>query len=149
MKKIILKTIFTACLMFQATCYLAAQVPTIEYIYDQAGNRVSRRVIPLQQNIKKHTVPTDSIEVVKDFLGEMEVKLYPNPTKGLLLVEVTGGKSDKEMDLILYNGGGQTLVNKQATTGLNNLDLSNYPAGWYILQVKAGTEKKEYKIIKE
>jgi hypothetical protein len=148
MKKIILKTIFTACLLFQATCYLSAQVPTIEYVYDQAGNRVSRTIINIPPQGVKRQNPPDTV-AVKIMQGERSMKLYPNPTKGTLVIEISGGNTEEDIQLTLYNGQGQTLVNKPATTGLNNLDVSNYPAGWYILQVKAGTEKKEYKIIKE
>jgi len=53
------------------------------------------------------------------------------------------------MNLTLFNEQGQTLTTTKVTMGFNNVDLTRYPAGWYILQLKTGVTKKEYKIIKE
>jgi len=145
--KSLFKRLCILSILVMFTILLKAQ--TIEYTYDQAGNRTGRIVIPLtSQPSKKHTYQTDSV-IVKDKLGEREVKIYPNPTRGALGVEIYGGNSTDALTLMLYNGQGKLLYSANAAEGLNSLDMSAYPSGWYILQFQSGVIKKEYKIIKE
>lgn len=124
---------------------------TVSYTYDQAGNRTSRTTItlpPPPQNAKQHTEATDSV-VVKDMIGERTITVFPNPTKGALGINIAGENYEDNMNITLFNGQGQLLINIKATIGLNSVDLTRYPAGWYILQLQTGTTKKEYKIIKQ
>lgn len=127
------------------------QAQTVEYSYDQAGNRTSRQIVNLgsgSSQAKRNTETADSI-VVKDILGKLEVKIFPNPTKGALGVELTGINPEITTRISVYGGQGAQLYNVVATEGFNPLDFSKYPEGWYILRIEAGTERKEYKIIKQ
>lgn len=123
---------------------------TVSYSYDQAGNRISRTIVlnSPPDKAKRNTETTDSV-VVKDILGKLEVKIFPNPTKGALGVELTGINPDIITRISVYGGQGAQLYNAVAIEGLNPLDFSKYPEGWYILRIEAGTERKEYKIIKQ
>jgi len=118
----------------------------VAYDYDMAGNRTARRIITLQQ-AKRHQ-PTDSV-VIKETIGERTIKVFPNPTRGALGIDIQGGDSKQELRLMIYSGAGAILYNQSATEGLNPIDMTQYPQGWYVLRVVAGTEKKEYKIVKE
>jgi hypothetical protein len=64
-------------------------------------------------------------------------------------IDIQGGDSKEELSLIIYSGAGAVLYNQPATEGLNSIDMTQYPQGWYVLRVLAGTEKREYKIVKE
>ncbi len=86
---------------------------------------------------------------MKNIQGEREMKLYPNPTKGTLMIEIFGGNTEDEINLTLYDGQGKALTAQKVATGLNTLDLTHYPAGWYVMLIQAGNTRKEYKIIKE
>lgn len=120
---------------------------TVSYTYDQAGNRLTRTIILGQSNVKRHQ-PTDSV-VIKETIGERTIKVFPNPTRGALGIDIQGGDSKEELRLIMYSGAGAVLYNQPATEGLNPIDMTQYPQGWYVLQVVSGTEKREYKIVKE
>ncbi len=119
---------------------------TISYDYDYAGNRISRKVVSLPQSIKGQ--PVDSV-LVEDMLGARNILVYPNPTKGALGVEITGGDWDEDIRLILYNGQGVTFYHAKAQQGINPVDMTAYPKGWYIIRVQAGEKRKEFKVIKE
>jgi hypothetical protein len=125
-----------------------AQSSRVDYTYDQAGNRTARLIIYEASLIKKYNQPTDSV-VIKDQLAGLELKFYPNPTKGMLRVEINGSEADSELNMVIYDAQGRILLNSKANEGTNTLDLTRYAAGWYVLRVQAGTNKKEYKIIKE
>jgi hypothetical protein len=146
MKKLIITTIVLA---FVLLC----QAQSIEYGYDNAGNRVSRRIIDMggPQNAKKSNagVEDDSEAIAEqaeeEIITDRNVKIYPNPTKGILGIELYGEYTEEQSVLTLYNGQGALLVTQKVSEGRNVLDLSAYPAGWYILRVGG----KEYKIIKQ
>lgn len=133
--------------IFLAAVIIWSNSQTISYNYDYAGNRISRKVVPLPpQGAKKQ--PVDSI-VVEDILGERNILVYPNPTKGALGIEITGGDWDEDIRLMLYSGQGVMLYNANANQGINPVDMTAYPKGWYILRVQAGEQRKEFKVIKE
>jgi len=135
--------IFLAAVIFQCNSQ------TISYDYDYAGNRISRKVVllpPPPQGAKKQV--TDSV-VVEDMLEDRNILVYPNPTKGILGVEITGGDWDEDILLILYNGQGVMLYHANAQQGINPVDMTAYPKGWYILRVQEGEKRKEFKVIKE
>ena len=123
-------------------------VDKVVYDYDMAGNRISRKVITIPSQGIKRQEPTDSV-VIKETIGERTIKVFPNPTRGALGIDIQGGDSKQELRLIIYSGAGAVLYNQPATEGLNPVDMTQYPQGWYVLSVIAGTEKREYKIVKE
>lgn len=120
----------------------------IVFDYDQAGNCISRKIIPLSspQGVKQQ--PKDSV-VIDDLLGEQKILIYPNPTKSTLKVEITGSEWKDDTSLILFNAQGMMLYSAHAQQGINQVDLSAYPKSWYILCVQINDKRKEYKIIKE
>lgn len=122
---------------------------TISYDYDSSGNRISRKVITLSpppQGVKSS--PVDSV-VVAAIIGERQVLIYPNPTKGALGVDITGGDTEESIRLILYNGQGVMLYTTNATQGINIIEMSPFPKGWYILRVATEMKIEEFKIIKQ
>ena len=129
-----------------STFYIAAQ-NTISYTYDQAGNRISRTITLGPGNVKRHQ-PTDSV-VIKETIGERTIKVFPNPTRGALGIEIQGGDPKQELRLQIYSGAGAVLYNQPATEGLNSIEMTAYPEGWYVLRVVAGEKQTEFKIIKQ
>ena len=126
-----------------------AQNQGISYAYDNAGNRISRKIVDLslpQTHIKRDSVAPAP---VIDQLGERKITIYPNPTKGMLAVEITGGDDKDQLQISLYNTDGKQLQNRKVVSGSNSVNMATYPAGWYILRVQAGEKRTEFKIIKQ
>ena len=119
----------------------------VSYAYDQAGNRISRRVVPLNStpdHVKKSEKPTP----IEEQLGERKISVYPNPTKGNLGISITGEEIKEKITIDLFNAQGTLLMSKKAESEMTTLQLSRYPTGWYILRVTEGEKIKEFKIIK-
>ena len=77
------------------------QAQKVGYDYDMTGNRISRKVVNLDNPNQTETpVP------VKNQLGERKITVYPNPTKGALAVEMTGGDQKDQMSLSLFSSQG-------------------------------------------
>ncbi|MDD3077750.1 MAG: T9SS type A sorting domain-containing protein [Paludibacter sp.] len=143
MKKLLLflTLTFTSLIVFGQT--------TVSYEYDQAGNRIVRKVITLEASSAKKHVETPDTAVVNDKLGEQEVSIYPNPTRGHLGVEIKGMEETEIVQITIYNGQGAVMYNKPANAGINSIDLRAYSTGWYIMRLESGETRKEYKIIKQ
>lgn len=135
-------------------CFLSlsvtAQSQKIEYAYDYAGNRISRTVVVLPPSqVKKHTDDTIPPKPVEEKLGIRTIKIYPNPTKGMLAVEIMGGDENDAIEIQLISGQGIRLQTLKPATEKTPVDMRNYPTGWYILRIVAGKEIKEMKIVKQ
>lgn len=126
------------------------QAQSIEYTYDMAGNRLTRKVITISTPAaaKRNTEKADTV-VVSDKLLALSIKIYPNPTTGVLGVEILGASDDEDVRITVFGGQGAQLHSIKAQTGVNPIDISAYPNGWYILRIVSGNENKEFKIIKK
>jgi len=121
----------------------------VSYAYDNAGNRISRKIDLLTSNpthVKKDTIAPAPVE---EQLGERKILVYPNPTKGALAVDITGGNDKDELQIVLISAQGIQLQTLKAVTGTTPVNMLHYPPGWFILRVKAGDKMTEFKIIKQ
>jgi len=119
----------------------------VSYAYDNAGNRISRKVVNLNSN-PSHVKASEPAPV-EDQLGERKITVYPNPTRGALAVEITGGNDKDAIQLIVFSAQGVQLQNVKVTATTTPVNMSAYPGGWYILRVQAGEKVTEFKIIKQ
>jgi len=132
-----------------------------EYEYDAAGNRILRKVIHLRGDdtaeggrtksaVTEYDVPGEAMAVsYEDWLGERKVLIFPNPTQGMMRIEFQEYGDLKDVRLLLYDIQGRLLRQINNVEHSNTLDLSQYPAGMYILQMMEGNGKNEWKIVKE
>jgi len=121
----------------------------IAYRYDAAGNRISRQyVVDLRSASVVKSENPDTI-AIKNQLGEPEITVYPNPTKGALSVKISGSSEEQKIDMKLYSPQGALLKNIIKTSETTPIDMSSYPSGWYILRVIIDKKPVEFKIIKD
>lgn len=74
-----------------------------------------------------------------------ELIIYPNPTSGKINFNLPEEKTTIE----IYDYSGKIIVKKEYNQeGLNSIDLSDYPAGMYILRATTGTEVSIQRISK-
>lgn len=118
----------------------------IHYTYDATGNLISREII---LSTTKSFLETNPTPFFTDQIAERIIKIYPNPTKGQLVVEVSGIQDIKTGNLIVYNMQGQTILNKKISESQTYLDISSHPNGIYILHINIDGKKSSWRIIKE
>src|SRR5690606_15177392 len=81
-------------------------------------------------------------------LSNLDIRIYPNPTKGVLKVEIPD-IGDIKPTLVVYNLQGKQLVHKTVSNQISTINLSVHPAGMYIMKIVNGQESLDWKIIKD
>ncbi|MCB2409928.1 T9SS-dependent choice-of-anchor J family protein [Hymenobacter lucidus] len=72
---------------------------------------------------------------------ERAISVFPNPSTGIVTVDIQGAKAKGAMQVEVLNSLGQTVHTASVRDNeLNKLDLSNLSAGMYVLKVKSGNE---------
>lgn len=136
--------LFICCLLL---CFIAAAQQKLRYSYDASGNRVSREIyIPANKGRLINTSPVE--EVYTDLLGDIEVKIAPNPTKGKLTVRIGRLPENTSVSLSIYNQNGTFIVGSTEHTDSIELDISDSSAGTYFLNINIGDYNTSWKIIK-
>jgi hypothetical protein len=126
----------------------------INYDYDSAGNRIERIIRLPSASSSLRSEGSDSLEEeeitpIEDVVAEQEIKIYPNPTRGLLTVEIVNYTNDLEADFLLTDLSGKTISYQKAHSGNQTFNLSNHPSGIYLLRININGENTTWKIIKE
>jgi hypothetical protein len=142
--KLALSTLRTLFLMVIITLSSQTSNAQVGYTYDKAGNRISCYVLKMASAGEKQQE-----EIVEHFAGQREIALYPNPTKGHLILNIANGEEEETYFISLFNMSGHLLLQQQRTgNGTFEMNIENQPSGTYILILATKEDKIHYKIIK-
>lgn len=87
-------------------------------------------------------------------LGEPDNKIpiayraYPNPTQNLFHLELNS-KTTKDAFATLFSLQGKQLAKFHLVGGINEIDMTSYPSGLYLLNVNTAKESFSIKVIRE
>ena len=81
---------------------------------------------------------------IKENLIQNSVLVYPNPTKGIINLDLT---DVNETELTIYNGVGQKVLTKKINEKKSKLDLNKFDKGVYFLNFKNNNGASVQKII--
>lgn len=140
-------------LLFILICISSAQFSSllcqaITYTYDPAGNRTEKVILLMKSSsVEQGTEPLTD----KSF-ANMEMLIYPNPTKGNLIVEIKPNDQMESFDdkilFSLYDLSGRLIKQVNGETGVTTIDLNAEKDGMYLLVVKQGEINSRWKIIR-
>lgn len=138
------------CLLFTLTTVLDAKAQTTySFTYNASGNRTNRTIALLKN---AHIGSPDSLAIqqktFEDMIGQRKVKIYPNPTKGLLKVEIPFIESEPAT-VGIYTIQGALIKNQKVKATFTEIEFTNQPPGMYILRIIAGELSADWKIIKD
>ena len=120
---------------------IEAQV-VVSYDYDACGNRINREII-LSRSIDT------SEKTFEEKLSENTIIIYPNPTEGLLKIEIKGWEQSENQSISVYNSNGGLINNTIITSSITEIDLSECANGIYILTITYNNDISNWKIIKK
>lgn len=96
----------------------------IGYSYDASGNRIKREIIMQPSKAKQQTFETER-QVFSDMLQEHDVKIYPNPTDGILKVRISGIKNTDKCSLAIYTMRGDRVMLDERQQYNFDVNISN------------------------
>lgn len=121
----------------------------IKYTYDAAGNRVRREAAAAAGKSKTRQLASVSDgQVASGVLRDHFVKVYPNPTDGVLRIGIYSMKPTDKCSLRVYAPHGALLLSQSVTTADTDIDISDNPAGIYLLKVDIDGHSQTFKITK-
>ena len=150
-----MKTILTIGILVCSIASASAQ--TISYPYAPAGNRIKREVIVLDGGKKSGmenspvaaTAGTgqETAAVHEQQAGSQLVRVYPNPTQGKIMLEITG--SNKNASVSVFDMSGKMVFSKKQFGSSGEIDLSRQPNGVYVMKVLVGDKVSEWELVKQ
>lgn len=141
----IIKRLMVATYLLVAPLLLFAQ-NRIAYAYDAAGNRVSRTIVLPTRSASQST---EKSNYYQDMVADKRMKIYPNPTKGQLKVEILGLNDDNQCSLAVYTMNGVQVFKTITKSEITLIDLTNVANGYYLMKATVNGKATSWKIIKE
>ncbi|GAO29185.1 T9SS type A sorting domain-containing protein [Geofilum rubicundum] len=88
--------------------------------------------------------------MANDLFGAREIKIYPNPTRGDLNIQIQNGEKDEKYQYLLFDLNGRLLMEfSHSGNGTVPLNLHSFYTGTYILVIRTSDGDLKYKIMKE
>ena len=81
-----------------------------------------------------------------DLLSKSNVTMYPNPTRGILHVNLGEYKS-QVIRMNVYNAKGQVVMTREILRKSSDVDMSSLPQGVYVVELKNGLNKTSSRIV--
>ena len=129
----------------------------VTFSYDASGNRIEKTIVLKKiNNLKKQLIfnkdkDEESYEepYEEDFLYDSKIKIYPNPTKGALRVDIDGLELLPHDRIEIFDSNGKEVYTTNNISSSNNLGLHHLQNGMYIMRITAGGKESIWKIVKE
>lgn len=118
----------------------------LSYAYDSAGNRVSRTIVMTARN---ENVDMEEDMFFEEHIADKQLKIYPNPVKEQLTIEITGHDSTEKAEYILLNMSGAVLKRDRISSEITTVDMNRFVTGTYVLNIIINGERTVWKIIKQ
>ncbi len=110
-----------------------AEAKIVVFGYDQAGNRVKREIsAPKMQSRAGGNFSSEMIE--SDF-----VTIGPNPTTGVVKVEISNYEAGDNGRIYVYTTAGQLIAAVDIQSSTTDINIGSHAAGIYVFVVE--TEK--------
>lgn len=142
-----MKTLLTFLLFLAMSLKVSSQ--TISYVYDNAGNRIFKGIMMTSNPLDEQQGKQKKQDSYSDLLSKKNIRIYPNPTSGILRIEVMGFAENDECTLTLYSTAGQLIERTQLTSSVGTLNISSRQNGVYLMTICLNGNESSWKIIKK
>lgn len=107
----------------------------LDFKYDKSGNRIEMFVHDCGFEYKEQTREMIDEEISEEKINE-DLLVYPNPNKGSFMVDIKDNNEETSSYLVFDATG--TLVQKGECSINQMVDITNNPAGVYLLRIIKG-----------
>jgi len=136
---------------------LSQEHNTVEFDYDEAGNRTLRHTIYLLTTIIKEGAITDTLQnnettnpnpADEVTIDDIVVRIYPNPTMGRFTVSLDNLSETDQVSCSLYTLTGQLISQGQIINNETVMDVQDRENGTYLFKLAINSETTTWKVIK-
>lgn len=117
----------------------------VRFAYDGTGNRIKREIVIQRQNMPDQQAGTIFTEII----SEKTIFIYPNPTQGILKIEISDYEYTDICELSIFSLSGQQVFSGTTTSSTTDIDISGQPNGIYIMHIVLNGIESTWKIIKK
>lgn len=137
---------------------VSAQEDSFVYTYDAVGNRLKREVIQavpvmLMNTIDstRHTVQPAIANIQQQVQNTpaFEVRMFPNPTNGLVTLELPELKTGEHGQITVHSQVGKLVFLQKHVTTAQSINLGNLLPGYYVVRVVVSDKMVLTGIIKQ
>jgi hypothetical protein len=131
---------------------------TVEYDYDNAGNRTLRRVFLMKTDSSFNIPPNNkeysdiektSLVSYVDVIGDNKVTIYPNPSVGQVSISLGNSEIKPNSKILLHTINGALIYEDEIKDPITTIDISTRENGTYLLSIIISGHKSVWKIIKQ
>lgn len=141
--------LFLTLLLLTTTLCGVAQTRSVQFSYDHAGNRISRAIVlPADAQGRRAVADSVKTEIYTDTFAEYQLHVYPNPTHGELKIELRGLPEGASYHLFIVSASGKVIINRTTQDNPTIADLTECPAGIYVMRIQYKDYTKDFKIIR-
>ncbi|MBN2777770.1 MAG: T9SS type A sorting domain-containing protein [Bacteroidales bacterium] len=121
----------------------------INFQYDASGNRIERTIYLPTANSINQALISDFAEFKVDKIVARDIKIYPNPTKGQLRVDISGLEFSSKDFIAIYSIQGSLLARISPVQSSNYINLESQSPGVYLMVINLDEETVKWKIVKQ
>jgi len=146
-----MKRVKYSLLFFILLCnQIYSQTYTYEFSQDASGNRIVRWLEISKLGSEPDSIMSmsgDSLFKQHSVRSDDMVTIFPNPNKGFFTIRFLQERK-VSADFTILNFNGQVLMKGELPSSSTEIDISSFPAGTYIVKIKAEEITESWKIIK-
>lgn len=125
-----------------------AQTVSVNYEYDNAGNRINRTVLCVGCSARKeNTEIEDTAKTV--ITEEKSILLYPNPVKDFLNVALKGDWKIEQAQFQIFDMSGRSVFKMNEVKKTQEISFFDIPIGTYLLLITIENKKYSYTVMRE
>lgn len=120
------------------------------FTYDASGNRTSgqKEIIVRRLGADEQEQEQEPASPLREALTLHRISVYPNPTEGPLHIDISGLATTDGSSITIYNTLGGIVYYESDISESNELDLTTYPVGMYLMILRLEGETSTWKIVR-
>ena len=119
----------------------------LSYAYDAAGNRTARTIVMAARSADAGNTQDELF--FEEQIADRQLKIYPNPVKEQLTIQLPDYESSVTGEFVLFSIGGSVLHKGVINSAITRVDMSRFTTGTYVLHIIVAGERTVWKIIKQ
>lgn len=120
----------------------------LSYAYDAAGNRTERTIVMSARSADVEDKAQDGL-FFEEQIANLQLRIYPNPVKEQLTIQISDYESSARMEFVLYSIGGSILHRGTIDSETTLVNMSRFTTGTYVLHIIIGGKRTVWKVIKQ